>query len=266
MVAKQRAVEGRPLRMRALVGGTLVVTAGLAWAYTAWQARTATMPGDGMAADMEPMGLTMGMSFAAFLPMWTIMMAAMMFPSAEPVFSMVASIYRRRSGRAVPLATVVFATGYLVAWALVGVIAYLGSALVDEIGARSAEARTAGPYVGAGVFLLAAGYQFTRLKLACLTHCRTPFHFIMARWREGRAGSLRMGLDHGWYCVGCCWGLMAVLMVVGVMNLAWMAVLAVAIFVERVGPFARAARYGTALGLGIAGVLMAIDPGLVPGF
>ncbi len=122
------------------------------------------------------------------------------------------------------------------------------------------------PYAG-GIVLIGAGlYQLTPWKYSCLSHCQTPMHFIMAHWRSGRLGALRMGAHHGWYCAGCCWALMAVLFVVGVMNLAWMGLLTLAIFMERVGPWNQAAVYVVSLVLCVSGGLMLIDPALVPGF
>lgn len=254
---------------RVLVGAVLFMAAVLAWAYTVWSA--AAMSGMG---GIGAMNMRLGVSTAgpslglvAFLPMWTVMMAAMMFPSAEPMFSIFGRVQQRRveQGRAyVPIW--LFGAGYLGVWALLGAPALFLNVGLEAAAERWSTLRAVAPYVG-GVILVGAGlYQLTPWKDACLSHCRSPLHFIMMHWQEGRFGALRMGARHGWYCIGCCWALMAVLFVVGVMNLAWMGILALAIFLERVGPWDRPVVHATAVVLCVAGVLMLINPALVPGF
>jgi predicted metal-binding membrane protein len=271
----------------------LLVAAALAWVWTILEARgmegmgggMSGMPaGDGVGSaetrgaasgmgGMEEMDHRLGVTlespaaaFAAFLPMWTVMMAAMMFPSAQPVAFTVASVYQRRAQRRLPLPLLLLGIGYLAAWAAIGIPALAANLVLLELAERNAFLYDLAPYAGAAVLVGAGLYQFSEWKVRCLSHCRTPFDFLMAHWREGRSGALRMGLSHGWYCIGCCWGLMAVLFVVGVMNLAWMAVLTLAILLERIGPWPRVTRYGTAGVLCTAGVLMAINPAHVPGF
>ena len=202
-----------------------------------------------------------------FIGVWVTMMAAMMLPSAAPMVLVVhrVSAMRARPGPRATLATWVFVVGYVAVWTVYGLAAYgLFRALRAADPGFLAWDRQ-GPLV-AGIAVVAAGvYQLTPLKHACLRHCRTPLHFVMHRWREGGAGALAMGLEHGAWCLGCCVGLMLVLFAVGVMSLAWMALLGAVIFAEKVLPLGARLAGLVALGLIALGVWIAIAPGHVPG-
>jgi predicted metal-binding membrane protein len=202
-----------------------------------------------------------------FIGVWVTMMAAMMLPSAAPMVLVVhrVSAMRARPGPRATLATWVFVVGYVAVWTVYGLAAYgLFRALRAADPGFLAWDRQ-GPLV-AGIAVVAAGvYQLTPLKHACLRHCRTPLHFVMHRWREGDAGALAMGLEHGAWCLGCCVGLMLVLFAVGVMSLAWMALLGAVIFAEKVLPLGARLAGLVALGLIALGVWIAIAPGRVPG-
>jgi predicted metal-binding membrane protein len=181
---------------------------------------------------MAEAGPAASMSLPLFLGMWVTMMVAMMFPSVAPmvvIYSRFSAIRNQSKG-----ATAVFVGGYLLAWTVVGLLAfgvYLGSSvLMGTLSPRESAV------VGGGALLLAGAYQLTRYKTVCLRHCRTPLDFML-HWRGGRRGSLQMGLHHGLFCLGCCWGLMLVLLTLGVMNLVWMALVAAVIFIEKVLPF-----------------------------
>ena len=199
---------------------------------------------------------TASMTFPLFLSMWVTMMVAMMFPSVAPmvvIYSRFSAIRNQSKG-----ATAVFVGGYLLAWTLAGLLAfgvYMGSsALMGTPSPRESA------LVGGGALLLAGAYQLTRYKTVCLRHCRTPLDFML-HWRSGRRGGLQMGLHHGLFCLGCCWGLMLVLLTVGVMNLVWMALVAAVIFIEKVLPFgwATAKVVGILLlGVGISLAVMSI--------
>jgi len=155
---------------------------------------------------------------AGFLGGWTVMMAAMMLPSAAPLVR----LYAATAARTTPA----LVAGYLLVWAAVGVPAYVA----DVAFGPSATI--------AGAVLVAAGvYQLSPLKHACLSRCRTPLGFMVARWRRGTGGALRLGAEHGAYCVGCCWGLMAVLVVAGSMGLAWAALIATSVAAEKLLPW-----------------------------
>jgi predicted metal-binding membrane protein len=202
-----------------------------------------------------------------FIGVWVTMMAAMMLPSAAPMVLAVRwASGAREGGRPGPMvASWVFVAGYLAAWTAYGLLAYgIFRAIVAAHPGFLGWDRQ-GPLV-AGLAVLAAGvYQLTPLKRACLRHCRTPLSFVMHRWRDGGAGAFAMGLEHGAWCLGCCVGLMLVLFAVGVMSLAWMAIVAAAIFAEKVLPLGSGMRGPIALGLVGLGVWIAVAPASVPG-
>ncbi|MGH8233093.1 MAG: DUF2182 domain-containing protein [Rhodanobacteraceae bacterium] len=174
-----------------------------------------------------------GMVFA----MWAAMMAAMMAPAAGPGLSTFLALARRRhpEKNAVPTATGFFA-GYLTAWlgyAVLGAVAQwmlAGTALLSPMGASVSK------YLSAGILAAAGLYQLTPLKRACAAHCRSPLLQLMSGWRDGTGGALRLGLGQGSYCIGCCWALMALMFVVGTMNLAWMAVITIYVLAEKLVP------------------------------
>ena len=164
-----------------------------------------------------------------FVGVWVTMMAAMMLPSAAPFVLFHARVARQRS-------TGIFVMGYFAAWTAYGLAAYGVYRVIHRIDPAFLSWRREGPIV-AGLAIVAAGlYQLTPLKQACLAVCRSPFDFVINHWRDGAAGALRMGLSHGLYCLGCCWILMALLFVGGVMNLLWVAVLAAVVLVEKLFP------------------------------
>jgi predicted metal-binding membrane protein len=196
-----------------------------------------------MAADMHSMA-AMGMpemqswgagDFLQLFIMWTVMMVGMMLPSATPLILLVLSVYRRRGGEA-SLNGGLFVAGYLLAWTLFSAVAAESQVILHRAALLSS-GMAARSTVFAGLVLLIAGaYQFLPVKNACLTHCRSPLDFLTRHWREGPGGALRMGLHDGLFCVGCCWALMALLFVAGVMNLLWVAAIAVFVFVEKLAP------------------------------
>jgi predicted metal-binding membrane protein len=201
-----------------------------------------------------------------FVGVWVTMMAAMMLPSTAPMvllFQRISLDRRRRGGSYTP--TWVFAGSYLAVWAAYGLVAYGFYRLAVGVGAGFLAWDRAGPYV-AGAAIAAAGlYELTPLKSGCLRHCRTPVHFVLGRWRDGPTGALRMGAEHGAYCVGCCWGLMLVLFALGVMSLLWMAVVAALIFAQKIVPGGERLTRVFAVAFVTVGVWVAIAPGSVPG-
>ncbi|MBI2153671.1 MAG: DUF2182 domain-containing protein [Candidatus Rokubacteria bacterium] len=185
---------------------------------------------------MTPWGPT---DFLLTFLMWAVMMVAMMVPSASPMVLTFATINRKRLADETPLIrTGLFVAGYLVVWAGYSLLAALGQWALHAA-ALISPALAVTPWVG-GLLLVAAGlYQFTPLKDVCLSRCQSPFGFILTEWREGAAGALVMGLRHGAFCVGCCWVLMGLLFVAGVMNLLWVAAIAAFVLVEKVIPAGR---------------------------
>jgi predicted metal-binding membrane protein len=169
--------------------------------------------------------------------MWAVMMVAMMVPSASPLILMIAAANRRRREQDDPLVpTGLFLGGYLLAWTLFSALATVAQWGLHASALLSPAMVGTSPVLGGVLLLLAGVFQFTSLKHACLSHCRSPLGFVMGHWREGSGGAVRMGLEHGLYCVGCCWILMALLFVAGVMNLAWVAAISVFVLAEKVLP------------------------------
>lgn len=203
-----------------------------------------------------------------YLATWVVMMAAMMFPSIVPMVLTYARIQRGKRERGLPVtigATFAFVTGYLVTWTATGLGFYgvlAGARAVDLGGITWDEA---GRYVAGGVIVAAGVYQFTPLKQTCLTKCRDPFLFLLTSWRSGRTGALRMGIEHGFWCVGCCWALMAALFALGLMSVGWMAFVAVLIAIEKLLPWKFVANRGIAILLLVLGISVALVPNKVPG-
>jgi len=168
--------------------------------------------------------------------MWTVMMVAMMTPSAAPVILLFAGTQRARRAARSPIVTAVFGAGYLLVWTAFSAAAAAGQWALHQAAMLSPSMSTSSAWLGGGILVAAGIYQLTPTKRACLMHCQSPLGFLMSHWRDGTAGALRMGISHGLYCVGCCWALMCVLFVVGVMNLAWVAALAIFVLLEKIGP------------------------------
>ena len=224
------ALEAVLRRDRAVVAAGLAGAIALAWAYVALLA----LDGDVMAALM-PMALPWDAADAGLtFVMWAVMMVAMMLPSATPLILLLARVLReRRSGG---LALAAFVGGYLAIWTAFSAGATAAQWGLQQTMLLTPMAEAAG-FRFAGVLLLVAGlYQLTPLKRACIRHCRGPLPFLMAWWRPGTAGAMLMGLRHGLWCLGCCWAVMGLLFVGGVMNLAWIAGLAVFVLIEKVAP------------------------------
>jgi len=227
----------------------LFVLAGVGWWWTAERMR-------GM--DGGPWtGLgTLGW----FLGIWVVMMAAMMFPSVAPTVALYSRMTRTRS----PFQPLVFAVGYLTTWAAAGLLAFGIGVGVGALPGDPLAWDDAGRLVAAATLLIAAGYELTPLKEACLRRCRSPLGLLLSGWRDGWSGALRMGAWNGAWCVGCCWALMASLFALGVMSLVWMAVVAGLIAIEKTLPRRRAATYGTAAILLVLGVVLLAAPDVVP--
>jgi predicted metal-binding membrane protein len=203
-----------------------------------------------LAADMGDMGGEMAMDMAApriepwsagdfwlMFVMWSVMMVAMMVPSAAPLVLVYARVHRRENEAGRPFAsTGVFATGYLIAWTVFSLVATTLQWGLERAALLSPMMISTSRWLGAGLLLAAGVYQLTPLKHACLEHCRSPLSFITHHWRTGAMGALRMGIEHGLFCVGCCWFLMGLLFVGGVMNLLWVAVIAAFVLLEKVAP------------------------------
>jgi predicted metal-binding membrane protein len=193
------------------------------------------------AADMAATGMTgAGWSvaaFASFLVAWAVMMAAMMFPAAAPMLLLFRTMTtQRQAGTGGFAPTWVCAAGYLLVWTVVGALTWLLVQVLSDVAGRlEVTERAAWAPIAMGAVLIGAGlYQVTPLKQVCLDHCRSPLAFVMQHWRSGYGGALQMGIIHGLYCLGCCWALFAVLVAAGIMSLAWMLLLTLVVFAEKV--------------------------------
>ena len=166
--------------------------------------------------------------------MWAVMMVAMMLPSTMPLLLLVAKVnYGRFARERALLGTGIFALGYLVVWTGFSALATLAQWGLLEARLVSPMMQSANPWLSATLLVAAGAYEFTPLKNACLSRCQSPMGFLMTGWREGISGAFAMGIRHGAYCTGCCWLLMALLFVFGVMNLAWIAALAIFVLLQK---------------------------------
>ena len=219
----------------ALAGGFAALFAA-SWAWLIYQ-HWAMRHMDIVEMAMPSTGLWSAEDVLLIFVMWTIMMVAMMLPSALPMLLIYRRVVASRGANALPgTFTVVLAAGYLSAWALFSIIATLAQ-WVLHTAALISPMMVVSPTPLGGVLLIAAGiYQWTSLKHACLARCRSPLTFLTTHWRGGARGAFVIGVRHGFYCTGCCWLLMAILFVVGVMNIAWIVVLTTLVIAEKVLP------------------------------
>ena len=200
-----------------------------------------------------------------FVGIWLTMMAAMMFPSALPMVLMFDRISQSRESRWARFgSTWLFVGGYLAIWLFYGLAAFGVYRGIAGLHIRSLAWHRSGAYVAGTLVALAGVYELTPIKTICLRHCRSPLHFVMSGWKRGRVGAVRMGLTHGSYCLGCCWGLMLLLFALGVMSLFWMALVAALIFAQKLLPFGERLPYVFAVGFIALGIWVAAAPGSVP--
>lgn len=235
-MASTTTLQAAIRRDRRVVLAGVVLIAALAWAYVAYLAqRTDSMDMEAMLGPMTPAWDVPEFLLAA--AMWSVMMVAMMLPSAVPYLVIFARINRSRASEGGPFVpTALFAAGYLLAWSAFALVAALAQGGLQAALLIGMDYASATPYLGGGLLVAAGLYQWTPLKHACLANCRSPFGFIANHWREGRLGALGMGFHHGLFCLGCCWLIMALLFVFGVMNLVWIAGLAVFVLAEKLAP------------------------------
>jgi predicted metal-binding membrane protein len=248
-----------PLIDRLAVWGGLALITILAWIYLLRMPMSAGMDMPGMPgmkmAISQPHRWMLGDAVTAFV-MWTVMMVAMMVPSASPMVTMYARAVRARGANA-RLKVAMFVAGYIVAWTLFSAAATLIQLVLQKTALISANLAVT-PVIGALILIAAGLYQVTPLKQVCLRHCRSPLGFFMTEWREGPAGAFTMGLRHGVFCVGCCWMLMGLLFAAGVMNLLWVALIAIFVLLEKVLPRERLVANLAGLALFSAGIWIAV--------
>ena len=243
-------------RERYLILGVLLLLAALAWGLLIWQAPM---------MNNQAMGLTMGMSAVLFIAIWALMMIAMMFPAAAPMILMFSAVYagkRRQEQPYVP--TWIFVSAYLLVWTLSGVLAYFLAIEVEKLAGQSMWLMENASRIGGAILVIAGLYQLSPLKNVCLSKCRTPLQFLLTSWHDGYAGAFRMGIEHGVFCLGCCWLLFVILFPLGLMNIAVMAVVTVLIFAEKALPIGRQISQLAGVGLIVYGVLVLFLPATLP--
>jgi predicted metal-binding membrane protein len=258
---------------RVVMGGLALVVA-LAWGYLLAgagvemdgheTARISSAEGihvDSYPAAMQSAIWTYDYVLLMFL-MWWIMMAAMMLPSAAPTILLAAALNRKaRADRAPYGGSGFFAAGYLIAWGFFSLVAVVAQWGLAKSGLLSSTMHSTSPVLAGGLLIAAGIWQFTSIKQACLRHCRSPVQYLTRRRRKGNAGSLGMGMEHGAYCLGCCWFLMALLFVGGVMNLYWIMGLAVYVLGEKILPAGH--RIGRLAGAGLVAWGVGLIAGLI---
>jgi predicted metal-binding membrane protein len=230
--------------------GLLLALGGVAWWLTA--ERMAGMDA-GPGTDLGTLGW--------FLGVWVVMMAAMMVPSVSPTVALYAKM--ARGGGAVR--SLLFTGGYLLVWSAAGAAAYGLFRVGRDLFGSDLSWDSGGRWFAGGVLLATALYELTPLKDVCLGKCRSPLGFLVGAWRDGPRGAVSMGARHGAWCLGCCWALMAALFALGVMSLAWMALIAALIALEKTLPWRRAATWTTAAVLLLLAVAVVAAPDSVPG-
>ena len=245
----------RPGRQTALAGALLALAA------AAWIATDLRMAGMDAGPGTDPGAL------GFFLSTWVVMMAAMMLPVSMPMVLAYRSVQHERRGRwASPPAgaTGLFLAGYLAVWAAAGLLGYALLEAGRRLDGGLFAWDRAGRFAAAGVLVAAALYQLTPAKAACLGRCRSRRAFLLEGWRGGRDGALRVGIEHGAWCVGCCWALMAALFALGAMSVGWMALICVLVAAERLLPWRGPATIGVASLLVAAAIGVAAAPARVP--
>jgi predicted metal-binding membrane protein len=240
-----------------------LVAALLALAVVGWLVTDERMAGMDAGPGTDPGAL------GFYVSVWVVMMAAMMFPSIAPMVLAYSRIQHKRRERdkahSAPVVVGLFAGGYLVSWTAFGLAAYALLELARSLSIEALAWDKGGPYVAGGVILAAAVYQLMPAKDVCLRRCRGPLDFVLGYWKPGYGGALRMGAEHGAWCVGCCWAMMAALFALGVMSVGWMAFVAALIAIEKLLPWKAVANRGVAVLVAVLGIAVAFAPASVPG-
>lgn len=224
-------------RDRLIVLGAIVGVTLIAWAYILQMTH---QPASGMRHVGSIVLSCCGVDFWITFLMWSVMMVGMMVPSAAPMVLTFAAMNRRRAERGAFFAPVaLFLGGYLVVWTAFSALAALAQWALFRAALLNPHSQSVGPWLAAALLVVAGAFQLSPAKNVCLAHCRSPLGFFMTEWRDGAWGALRMGVRHGVFCTGCCWMLMALLFVTGVMNLVWVAAISTYVLAEKVVPSGR---------------------------
>lgn len=245
---------------RNIILALLLAAAAAAWTVLVWQSL-------GMGADMQMYSPTMGMKAPLFLAVWMIMMIAMMFPTAAPMVLTFHRVQAGKRGRGETfVSTWFFVAAYMLLWGAMGALAFAGAAGGELIAAHAGMSATTAARIGGALLLMAGAYQLSPLKDLCLAKCRTPMGFILTSWRDGQWGAVRMGLEHGVFCLGCCWLLFLALFPLGIMNIAAMAVVTLLIFAEKTLPSGERIAKLSGVALLLYGAAVLVFPQALPTF
>ena len=226
-----------------LVAAGIILLSGLCWWFL--------LNGAGMGPNMAMRGMTMQPPFASLVAMWWLMMMAMMLPSAAPAILLYARVHERNGSGGRVVRPWLFAAGYVAVWLLFAIAA----SWVQQR-AADADMAIADRRAGAALLIAAGLYQLSPLKAVCLRQCRSPAQFLVRHWRPGAVGAVRLGLIHGGYCLGCCWLLMALLFVGGVMYLIWIVALTIIVAIEKLVPHGEWLGRAVGLALVVSGAAM----------
>jgi len=267
------ALESVLRRDRAVVIAALAIIAVLAWAHLAWLANDMWMGGMDMTGfRMIPAGQGLMMpteapwhsiEFGYVFAMWLVMMIGMMTPSVAPMILIYARVGRQAEIAGQPFATSAwFASGYFLSWAIFALVATLAQWALERGALLNPMMESASNVLGGLVFIAAGLYQWTPVKDTCLSYCQAPLTFIMRHggFRREASAALVLGFRHGLYCTGCCWALMALLFVGGVMNLLWIAALAILVLLEKALPFGRIIGRVAGVAFIVGGVWLLLQP------
>ncbi len=220
-------------RDRAVALGSLVAVVSVSWLYLARMPMSRA--GDDVICLATPgMAEAPWEQFAAAFLIWTVMMVSMMLPTAAPAIDVFGMFARKRPAGAPTIA--LFVLGYVALWTVYSVLAAAGQVALSRAALLAPTLQSTSTVLSVALLLLAGIFQFTPLKDACLTQCRSPFPFFLSHWRDGELAAFRLGVQHGSYCVGCCWALMTLMFVFGAMNLLWMGVLSLFMLGEKLTP------------------------------
>jgi predicted metal-binding membrane protein len=225
-----------PKRDVLAIAASLAGVTAVSWAYLINMAREMSAPGSLCMTAMRIHSWDAGYFWMMF-SMWAVMMVGMMLPSAAPMILIYAAVARKAERQGTPVASAgAFAAGYIFMWTVFSLLVTLAQWRLDKAALLSPMMVANSPRLGAGLLAAAGIYQWLPVKNACLTHCRSAFHFISSHWRPGSAGAFSMGISHGAFCIGCCWVLMLLLFVGGVMNILWIAAITVFVLLEKILP------------------------------
>jgi predicted metal-binding membrane protein len=252
-------------RDRIFILSTLLLVTFLAWVYLFREAWNMQHVGEGLAKCCIPKFHAWNLAdFWIVFVMWAIMMVGMMLPTVIPMALTFAMVNRKRKEQENPFVpTWIFLSGYLIVWTLFSALATGLQWVLHNKALVSPTMVSASPILNGILLILAGVFQLTPLKNTCLAHCRTPLSFIMTDWQEGKRGALMMGLRHGFFCTGCCWILMMLLFVLGVMNLWWIAIISIFVLLEKIMP--RAVRLSLISGALLMGWGIMLLAGVFPG-